>query len=92
MLDRFAAALTANPFLRALPFFMPLRPDADMRFLADAAGRALPWSAAGDAALVVECVCGGRFTPMCGEWDGRSIRLLAMADGDVWFPLTPQQP
>ena len=47
LLDRFAAALTANPFLRALPFFMPLRPDAATGFLADAAGRALPWSGHG---------------------------------------------
>jgi hypothetical protein len=28
---------------------------------------------------------------MCGEWDGRAIRLLSILDGDVWFPLTPQQ-
>ena len=92
MLDRFASALAANPFLSALPFFIPLRPDGNMKFLADASGRALPWSIAADAAFVVECVCGGHGTPMCGEWDGRSIRLLAIADGNAWVPLTPQQP
>jgi len=26
-------------------------------------------------AFVVECICGGRFTPMCGEWNGRSVDL-----------------
>jgi hypothetical protein len=92
LLVRFANALAANPFLRALPFFIPLRPVRDLKFLADSSGRALPWSAEGDTAFVVECVCGGHFTPMCGEWDGRSIRLLAMADGGAWIPLTPQQP
>ena len=92
LFDRFAAALAANPFLRALPFLIPLRPAADMKFLADVSGRALPWSAAGDSAFVVECVCGGRFTPMCGEWDGRAVRLLAMADGAAWIPLTSPQP
>ncbi len=92
LLEQFASALAANPFLRALPFFMPLRPTGDMRSLADASGRALPWLAAGDSAFVVECVCGGGFTPMCGEWNGRSINLLSIADGDAWVPLTPQQP
>lgn len=92
LLGRFAHALAANPFLRALPFFMSLRPARDLKFLADASGRALPWSAAGDTAFVVECVCGGHLTPMCGEWDGRSVRLLAVADGTAWIPLTPQQP
>jgi hypothetical protein len=44
-----------------------------------------------DTTLRVDAICGGAPTLMCGEWDGRAIRLLAILDGDVWFPLTPQQ-
>lgn len=89
LLDRFAAALAANPFLRALPFLIPLRP-AGGELLADASGAALPWQPA-ETQLRVECICGGHPASMCGEWDGRFLRLLSIRDGDVWFPLTPQQ-
>jgi hypothetical protein len=89
LLDRFAAALTANPFLRALPFLLQLTP-ADASHLSDAAGNSLPWLAAAGQHLLVDAICGGTPTLMCGEWDGRSIRLLAILDGAVWFPLTPQ--
>ena len=91
LLDRFANGLTANPLLRSIPFLMPLLPSAAPGYLADASGMALPWRAAADLALRVDCICGGTPTAMCGEWDGRMIRLLAIRDGDVWFPLTPQQ-
>jgi hypothetical protein len=90
LLVRFAAALTANPFLRVLTFIMPLRPNADLQFLVDATGHGLPWSADGDLAFRVECICSGNFVPVCGEWDGRSLKLLSICDGDVWYPLTPQ--
>lgn len=92
LLDTFVAALTRNPFARSMPFLIPLRPGGDMRCLTDSHQRKLPWTAKDETALVVDCVCGSRFTPMCGEWDGRSIRLLAMADGNSWIPLAPQQP
>ena len=90
LLERFAAALAANPFLRTLPFLMPLVSVAE-NFLLDADGNSLPWLATGDIALRVDCICGGTPTLMCGEWDGRFIRLLAILDGDAWFPLTLQQ-
>lgn len=92
LLQRFATALAANPFLRVLAFLIPLRPAADSRSLVDAAGAALPWQAAGDLALKVECICGGSVTTMCGEWDGRHLRLLAIQDGDSWVSLTARQP
>lgn len=90
LLARFAAGLAANPFLRALPFLLPLRPRHGL--LADAAGRALPWRASDDLALRVECVAGGHETLMAGEWDGRHLNVWSIADGATWIPLTPQQP
>jgi hypothetical protein len=92
LLDRFTSALTANPFLRALPFFIPLRPSADTASLVDATHRSLPWHRTDDLAFRVECICAGNPTPVCGEWDGRRLRLLSILDGDAWIPLTPQQP
>ncbi len=90
LLQRFATGLAANPFLRALPFLTALRPERGL--LADAAGSALPWQASDDLALRVECISGGHLIPLCGEWDGRHLRLLAVLDGDAWIPLAPQQP
>jgi len=92
LLGRFSSALATNPFLLALPFFSPLRPGADLQSLVDAAGHALPWRATDDLAFRVECICAGNLTPVCGEWDGRNLRLLSIRDGDTWYPLTPQQP
>jgi len=92
MLDRFAAAVTANPFLRSLPFLIALRPSARDSLLVDTTGRALPWSAKPDTALRVDCICGGQPATMCGEWDGRRLSLLAIRDADAWIPLTPRQP
>ncbi|WP_052573458.1 SWIM zinc finger family protein [Haloferula sp. BvORR071] len=91
LLDRFATALAANPFLRVLPFLIRLRPSADGSLLCDAAGRALPWIASGDLALKIECISGGRLVSICGEWDGRFLRPLAMEDSGVWIPLVSQQ-
>lgn len=92
LLERFASALATNPFLRVLPFFMPLRPGENSKLLVDSTGATLPWIATADQALRVECISGGDLTPMCGEWDGRHIRLLSIRDGDAWIPLTSQQP
>jgi hypothetical protein len=91
LLDRFAAALAANPFLRSIPFLMPLFPAATPGYLSDSNNVALPWDSTTGGALRVDCICGGAPAVMCGEWDGRAIRLLSILDGDVWFPLTPQQ-
>jgi hypothetical protein len=41
-------------------------------------------------AFRVECICSGNFVPVCGEWDGRCLKLLSICDGVVWYPLTPQ--
>ena len=91
LLTRFAKAVSENPFLRSLPFLISLRPSAQGSLLVDATGRALPWSAKSDIALRVDCICGGQPTGMCGEWDGRRIRLLAIRDADTWLSLTPPQ-
>jgi hypothetical protein len=91
LLDRFAAALAANPFLRSIPFLMPLFPAARANYLSDSNNVSLPWDTTTEGALRVDCICGGAPTVMCGDWDGRAIRLLAILDGGVWFPLTPQQ-
>ncbi len=91
LLERFSSTLTANPFLRNLPFYIPLRPGPDSKTLVDRSGMALPWQLSGDMDFRVECICAGKLTPMCGEWDGRHLRLLSILDGDVWIPLTPQQ-
>lgn len=90
LLLRLSEALAANPFLRALPFLLPLYPVGGL--LADAAGRALPWRAEGDAALRIECVCGGQPTLMAGEWDGRDLQVWSVRDGRAWIPITPQLP
>jgi hypothetical protein len=92
LLERFASALATNPFIRVLPFFMPLRPGELSKSLVDSTGASLPWICNAAQALRVECVCGGAITPMCGEWDGRHLRLLSIRDGDAWTPLTSQQP
>lgn len=89
MLDRFANALGENPFLRSVPFLIPLQPSADGTGLMDGTGRALPWLAKRDIVLRVDCICGGQPTLLCGEWDGCRIRLLAICDVDIWFSLTP---
>jgi hypothetical protein len=88
LLDRFAAALTANPFLHSLPCFLPLRPAGPQR-LADGDGRCLPWAASPETALRVEAICGDYPVPACGEWDGHQLHLLAIADGTCWTPLVP---
>ncbi len=88
LLERFASALATNPFLRELPFFMPLRPGELSKSLGDTTGASLPWITNADQALRVECICGGVLTSMCGEWDGRHLRLLSIRDGDAWIPLT----
>ena len=89
MLDRFANALAGNPFLRSMPFLIPLQPSADGTRLMDGNGRSLPWLAKRDIILRVDCICGGQPTLMCGEWDGCRIHVLAICDADTWFPLTP---
>lgn len=92
LLHRFSSALAQNPFLRMLPFFIPLRPGADLLSLVDSAGHALPWRATSDLAFRVECICAGNLTPICGEWNGRHLSLYSIQDGETWHPLTPQQP
>lgn len=92
LLDRFATALSENPFLRSLPFLIPLHTAESAEFLIDPTGHALPWAAEVDTALRIACICGGRPTPVCGEWDGLKLRPLAIRDGDTWFPLTRLQP
>jgi hypothetical protein len=88
MLERFARAIAANPFLLRLPFLIALQPSADGMHLLDATGHALPWAAKRDIVLRVECISGGHPTLMCGEWDGRSIRLLSLCDAGTWISLT----
>lgn len=92
LLDRYAAALSANPFLRVLPFLIRLRPSANGTYLCDAAGRALPWTSLRDLRLKMECVSGGELVTVCGEWNGRSLLPLAVEDSGVWIPLASQQP
>jgi hypothetical protein len=92
MLQRFADALAANPFLRQVPFLIPLRPAEKNTMLADALGHGLPWSSPADLALRVETICGGHPTMMAGEYDGRALRLLSILDGDAWISLTPRIP
>lgn len=86
LLECHAAALSASPFLRVSPFLLQVRPDGP-DFLADALGRRLPWQADDATALRVDCITGGVPVPACGEWDGRHLRLLALADGETWSPL-----
>jgi hypothetical protein len=92
MLQRFADALAANPFLRQIPFLIPLRPAEKNTMLADGFGRGLPWSVPADTAIRVETICGGHPTLMAGEYDGRVLHLLSIQDGDVWISLTPRMP
>jgi hypothetical protein len=89
LLDRFANALAANPFLRVIPFLMPLAIVKD-NSLADSNGNTLPCRASPETILLVDAICGGKPALTCGEWDGRHIRPLAILDGDFWCLLTPQ--
>lgn len=91
-LKRFADALAANPFLRQIPFLMPLRPAKNSTLLADGSGRGLPWSTSADLAMRVEAICGGHPTLMAGEYDGRVLRLLSIQDGETWISLTSRKP
>lgn len=86
MLARHADLLAANPFAIRTPFLAMLRPAARAGFLTDSDNRSLPWHPghAGEA-LLVDAVCGGRPTAMCGEWDGRRLCLLAIDDGGRWL-------
>lgn len=90
LLSRFASTLAANPFVRALPFLIKLRPQD--RLLVDENGGALPWLATDDHALRIECIGGGHAVLMAGEWDGRHLAVSSIADGPAWIPLTSQQP
>jgi hypothetical protein len=85
MLQRHAETLAANPFHHRTPFLCALRPAAQGGLLRDADGDALPWQARADEALLVQAVCGPLPTLMCGEWDGRRIRLLAVNDDGHWL-------
>lgn len=88
ILQRFAAALAVQPFLRSIPFLSLLRPDPSGTRLVDSNSRMLPWRCHDSEALLVETICAHRHTLMCGEWDGLAIRLLAIADGQQWLGLT----
>lgn len=92
LLSRFANALNQNPFLRTLPFLISLRPSERNGYLVDSQGHALPVSAKDELFFRMDCICGGQTTPICGEWDGRKLRPLAIKDGDTWHPLTRLQP
>lgn len=86
LLVRHACLLASNPFAIRSPFLARLRPAARPGFLTDDSGTSLPWRPAnGDEALLVDAVCGHRPTLMCGEWDGRLIRLLAIDDCGQWL-------
>lgn len=91
LLQRQAEVLSINPFLRSLPFLIELRPSADGRALVDRERSSLPWCASADLAMRVDAICSGNLRPACGEWDGRQLRLLAIADGPHWFSLVPLQ-
>ncbi|MGB6222052.1 SWIM zinc finger family protein [Haloferula sp.] len=89
MLSRYSETLTGSPFLRTLPFLLELRPAASA-WLADVHGRALPWLSDEVEVLRVESITGGASTLACGEWDGSSLRLLAVADGENWATINPR--
>lgn len=88
MLQRFADALTINPFLHHIAFLCQLRPDATGEFLVDLHGNALPWSYDDAEMLRIEAICAHRPLIMCGTWQGHSIRLLAIEDQGTWHSLT----
>jgi hypothetical protein len=90
LLESHGAALAASPFLHASPFLLEVRPD-DPGFLADAAGRRLPWRGDETTALRVDAITGGVPTLAAGDWNGRHLRLLAIADGAGWVPLVNLQ-
>lgn len=89
LLERHAAVMSINPFLRSLPFLIELRPSSSGLELADRDGRSLPWRAADDLVMRVDAICSGNHRLACGEWDGRHLRLLAIADGTHWYSLLP---
>lgn len=91
LLARYAGALGAQPFLRTLPFLIRLQPAESGHTLLDEHGLALPWQPGEALALRVACICGGHPALACGEWDGRTLRLLSIQDGAQWIPLPSQQ-
>jgi hypothetical protein len=88
ILRRHAETLAVNPFHHRTPFLCALRPAAQGGLLRDPAGAALPWQAQADETLLVQAVCGPHPTLMCGEWDGRRIRLLALNDAGHWLAVS----
>lgn len=89
MLSRYAETLAGSPFLRTMPFLLEIRPAAHS-WLADVHGRALSWLSDETEVLRVEAITGGALTLACGEWDGSSLRLLALADGEKWAMINPR--
>jgi hypothetical protein len=86
VLDRHARLLAANPFATRTPFLCRLHPAARACYLTDSDGLSLPWRPGpADEALLVQAVCGRRPTLVCGEWDGRHLRLLAINDAGQWL-------
>jgi hypothetical protein len=91
MLQRHAQALAVNPFHHRTPFLCVLRPASQPALLRDVTGAALPWQTQADETLLAQAVCGGHPTLMCGEWDGRRIRLLAFNDAGHWLAVNHRQ-
>jgi len=90
LLDRYRAGLAMNPFLKIVPFLIPLRPGALANTLVDGSGKTLPWKPGSRTGFRVECICAGTLALMAGEWDGRDLNVLSILDGETWTSLNSE--
>jgi hypothetical protein len=87
-LDRAAAAMAVHPWLPLWPLVLSgavLR-EVDGTLWAGCGGIALPLAVPTDQVTTLLAVSGGWPVRLCGEWDGRVLRLLTLqGDDDLWL-------
>lgn len=89
LLQAYASGLALNPWRTRRLFHLLAQPTRheEALVLVDREGRALPWKATSHEEAILGSLCGGRPTPLCGEWNGRFLTLHAAADGGTWLTL-----
>lgn len=91
LLISYATQLAANPWRTRLPFLIAAQPvrHHGQTVLVDPSGTALPCQLGSQQERDLTSLCGGRPTPVCGEWNGGELTIHSAADGDDWISLYP---
>ena len=91
-LKDYAAAVARDPFLETWPAVVEgvtvwWDRDSGRLALVDAAGLTVPLRFDDEAIPGLIAFCGGRPITVAGEWDGRTLAILAAGDGRSWIAL-----